>query len=109
MLEHVKAAEAALRQRARRAGRTDKARLEHQAELLSQIQRDFRDRPLSEGAIARRELVDALLGGTDALRLQADAERQAASKGRNRAEHEAKADELEQHADAILELDRDLI
>lgn len=107
MLEHVKAAEGALRQCARRAGELTKPSW-HTRQSSCPRSSAISIPPLSECAVARRELVDALLDGTDALRLQADAERQAVSKSR-RADREAKADELERSADAILELDRDLI
>jgi hypothetical protein len=109
MLDHINAAEHALRWRAEETeGEEERARFAWHAEVLAQVQRDFEERPLSEGAIAQRELVDALLDGTDALRLQADAERQAACVSPEPAHREARAAELEGKADAILELDREL-
>lgn len=112
MTEHIAAAEHALRERARSASGKEKARAKRHAEVLAQIQREFRERPLSEGAIARPELVDALLDGTDALRLKADGERQAAARAPEdspqHTEREDRACEYERQADAILELDRDL-
>jgi hypothetical protein len=90
----------------------DRAKAQRQADVVAQIQRDFRGRPLSEGAVTSAEAVDALLAGTDALRSQADEERQAALRApadhRWRAEREASASEYERQADLILELDREI-
>lgn len=81
-LEHVHAAERALREQARKSRGGERARFDRHAAVLAQVQRDFQERPLSEGALAQRELVDALLDGTDALRLKADAERRAQREAR---------------------------
>ena len=90
----------------------DRAKAQRHADVVAQIQRDFRGRPLSEGAVTSAEAVDALLAGTDALRSQADEERQAALRApadhRWRAEREASANEYERQADLILELDREI-
>jgi hypothetical protein len=111
--DHLAGAESALRQVARAAesdGQRKAATLH--ADVVARIRRDFRGRPLSEGAVSSKELVDALLAGTDALRSQADGERQVAARTREdvrrRAERESRAAEFDHQADLILELDRDI-
>jgi hypothetical protein len=69
---HLAAAEGALRQIARTSeSGGERSTAARHADVVAQIQRDFQGRPLSEGAVTSAELVDALLAGTDALRLQA--------------------------------------
>jgi hypothetical protein len=71
--DHLAAAERALREVARAASsKAEEAGAERHADVVAQIQREFRGRPLSEGSVGSGEAVDALLAGTDALRLKAD-------------------------------------
>lgn len=110
---HLAAAGGALRQIARTSGSGGgRSTAERHADVVAQIQRDFQGRPLSEGAVTSAELVDALLAGTDALRLQADGQRQGAVHAtrdpHQRAERSAKAAEYDRYADEILGLDRDI-
>jgi hypothetical protein len=90
----------------------ERAKFRRYEDVVARIRRDFGDRPLSEGAVGSTEAVDALLAGTDALRSQADAERQAAARAhgdhRQCAEREARASQYERQADLILELDREI-
>ena len=110
---HLAAAEGALRRIARtsRCG-GERSTAERHADVVAQIQRDFQGRQLSEGAVTSAELVDALLAGTDALRLQADGKRQGAAHAtddpQQRAKRLAKAAEYDRYGDEILELDRDI-
>ena len=111
--DHLAAAERALREAARAAcSKAEEARAERHADVVAQIQREFRERPLSEGAVGSSEAVDALLAGTEALRLKADDERQGAARApsgsRRGAEREASAAEYDRQADQILELDREI-
>lgn len=107
---HLTAAEQALREFAYVSRGQARERAERSAAILAWMARASEGRPLSEGATARSELVDALLEGTDALRWKADQERQgiAAPGARQGCEREARAAEYEGHADAILELDREI-
>lgn len=107
---HLTAAEHALREFAYVSRGRARERAERSAVILAWMARASEGRPLSEGATARSELVDALLEGTDALRWKADQERQgiAAPGAREPSERETRAAEYERHADAILELDREI-
>jgi hypothetical protein len=110
--ERIAAAEHALREFARVAGGTEKARSERHADILARILRESHGSPLRHRALESPEVVDALLDGTDALRWKADGERQsverAAADGQDTAQREAKAARYEAHADAILHLDREI-
>lgn len=107
---HLTAAERALREFAHVSRGQTRERAQRSATILAWMARASEGRPLSEGATARSELVDALLEGTDALRWKADQERRGitAPGARHQGEREARAAEYERHADAILELDREL-
>jgi hypothetical protein len=110
--ERIAAAEHALREFARAAGGTEKARSERHADILARILRESHGSPLRLRALESPELVDALLDGTDALRWKADGERQsverAAADSHEFAQREARAAAYEAHADAILHLDREI-
>lgn len=103
---HLEAAERALREFARVSHGKAQGRAERSAAVLAWMASPPDGRPLGEGALARSEVVDALLDGADALWWKADQERQAAFGQRRDAgrqqEGEARASEYERHAEAIL-------
>lgn len=103
---HLAAAERALREFARVSHGKAQRRAERSAAVLAWMASPSDGRPLSEGAVARSELVDALLDGADALWWKADQERQAAFGQRwdagKQQEGEARASEYERYAEAIL-------
>lgn len=103
---HFTAAEHALREFAQVSHGKAGERAARSATVLAWMAQLSDGRPVSEGATARSELVDALLDGADALRWKAGQERQAAvPASRQQSEREARAAEYERYADAILELD----